>query len=433
MREEFIRLINACAAQVVLACASGDPTTIALAYVAVLVGHLPKLIARLQSSSVPRNRVLASVLPATKHSPWSFIKRSMNFQTYMSYVGLTVDCFWELAKKMSSALPHRIADRSTTKPYSLDPADVLGLVMRKLTGFVDTRGLCVEFCISSSTVTRGLVDGMRALRDTLAAEPLAAVEWPTLAKMVEYSHLIRDKRTYGKGAKRVGGKFPKGLPALPFGWIDGTVLPIDAPSDPAVRSLYFSGKHECCCVNNIFVFAPDGTIIYCITNQPGSFHDMNLSRGLIQAMLDCEEMKAKGHKRGYCLLGDTGFRSDASARVIATVRKEPSIPSDVGFSAMTAAEQAEELQRRQADKWISAHRSAIEWCFASLKCGFQRLRYPLPRDAEQRGALLDIIVGLHNYRIRHGGHPFQLATVYKPLLLQQQMEEVTAAEIGGAP
>jgi len=72
------------------------------------------------------------------------------------------------------------------------------------------------------------------------------------------------------------------------------------------QNAYFNGHRKGCTINNVIVFAPDGTIIFTKFNCPGSYHDMRL----------CDELIMDGLRNrtpdGYNLLADNGFDYTAS-------------------------------------------------------------------------------------------------------------------------
>jgi hypothetical protein len=209
--------------------------------------------------------------------------------------------------------------------------------------------------------------------------------------------------------------WPLGFDSVPFGWIDGTVLPIPKPTDPIVQRLYYSGKHKMHCVNNVMVFVPDGTIVWYSLNHPGAQHDYTISRRLLD-----ERLLGPSTPPLYGLLADVGFRSQYAERAFITVRKAGELPRRVGPK-----------QSKVIDRWMFKHRIAVEWAFATLKNGFQRLRYPLPRDPFERKSILEVIVWLHNFRLRFGGVRNQLRTVYAPVIAQQARDRDLVVELGG--
>jgi hypothetical protein len=61
---------------------------------------------------------------------------------------------------------------------------------------------------------------------------------------------------------------------------------IQAPTNELVQSQFYNGWTHGHYVSNVFVFAPDGKIICCVINAPGSFHDSTVSEYGIYDKLD---------------------------------------------------------------------------------------------------------------------------------------------------
>jgi len=58
---------------------------------------------------------------------------------------------------------------------------------------------------------------------------------------------------------------------------DGLKLIFEAAGDAIIQNMYYNGWLHCHCMTNLFLFAPDGTIIACILNVPSSIHDYTLA------------------------------------------------------------------------------------------------------------------------------------------------------------
>jgi len=58
-----------------------------------------------------------------------------------------------------------------------------------------------------------------------------------------------------------------------IGFMDGVSLNCECTSEPVVQNSMYSGYHSDTMVNNLFAYAPDGRVIFCAINFPGSWHD----------------------------------------------------------------------------------------------------------------------------------------------------------------
>ena len=57
-----------------------------------------------------------------------------------------------------------------------------------------------------------------------------------------------------------------------IGFMDGVSLTSECTSEPLVQNSMYSGYHSDTMVNNLFAYAPDGKVIFCAINFPGSWH-----------------------------------------------------------------------------------------------------------------------------------------------------------------
>ena len=188
---------------------------------------------------------------------------------------------------------------------TFDYVDSIALSLRNLVGVSDITGLQAMFGGGVTTIRNALADGLDALHKALRRCPSALVRWATFQEMVLWSRVIH---SHGTAAEAVG-PCPAWFPWKIFGWVDGTVFPVPRDKVYAVQRLHWSGKHKIHCISCVFVFAPDGRIIWYALNVPGTTHDSVATTDLLNKFL-------KDHERtppGFCLLGDTAFRSKRSA------------------------------------------------------------------------------------------------------------------------
>jgi hypothetical protein len=85
-----------------------------------------------------------------------------------------------------------------------------------------------------------------------------------------------------------------------IGFVDGLSIPVQCSSDPKEQSAHYNGYSDDTTINNVFAFAPTGKIIYAWINFPGSWHDAQVCRTLIDKVIRCIGP--------YALCVDQGFR-----------------------------------------------------------------------------------------------------------------------------
>lgn len=358
------------------------------------------------SRPVLKPRLSRASLLLPKASPWRQLLHEGKDADWVAFCAFNRSTFRDIVRAASRALPLRPSGR-VGRPPLLNTVDIVGITLRYLCTRSNFLELETTFGVTASVVTRALHSGLDALSTVLPTMPDAGVYWPSPAMMEEYARVIRD---VGEDAR----KPPDGL--YPFGFLDGCALAIEAPPMRARETLYYNGWHHCACVNNIFVFAPDGCIIYALPNCPGSYHDSRCALPLLFTIVDNPAL----FPAPFCLLADSGFRSTTYASRIAT----PLVNGDV------LPADPEELARVKArHKFIVFRRQAVEWGMRGLQYGFPRLRNRLPHSAALRGRILRIIIHLFNLRARRVGKN-EIKSVYlDPFLAAAEADHTPAPDI----
>jgi len=286
----------------------------------------------------------------------------------------------------------------------LDYKGVTALVLHWLACSVAQIDLQISFGLTPGACSEMLQRGRVALLAAFQKLPAAAVVWPSPEKMAENAERIM----YGTR------EWPT-LRAIPFGFVDGTVVRIARPAHEVLQRAFHSGKHSFHCVNNVFVFDPDGCIIWAAINHPGSWHDFKVSADLQSLLADPAQTPP-----GFGLIADIGFRSKSTKPMFITIHtqacKRPTHPVLLEDAI-------------RADWWIAYKRQAVELGQRAFKSVSVKLRTLLPGDAGERANLLLMLVHLHNYRTRTvGGN--QIKTVYQETLDARNRAE-DAMEVTG--
>jgi hypothetical protein len=155
-----------------------------------------------------------------------------------------------------------------------------------------------------------------------------------------------------------------------FGVVDGSRLAITSPGDPYKQSAYYNGVVSACNVNNVFVTAPTGRIIWYKVNTPGSWHDIKVSTELNETLED--HTRTPPNMR---LFADSGF-THPKKKYIIPVHGSTSKFNDV----------------------ITALRQSAEWSNRSLFF-WSRLKTQLPSDDDKgRTMILKLAIFLTNFR-----------------------------------
>ena len=70
------------------------------------------------------------------------------------------------------------------------------------------------------------------------------------------------------------------------GFVDGCSMKIQCSSRTDIQNAYYDGFTCDTCVNNVFLFSPEGKVLYAAYNYPGSWHDSAVAKDLIHTVLN---------------------------------------------------------------------------------------------------------------------------------------------------
>jgi len=204
----------------------------------------------------------------------------------------------------------------------------------------------------------------------LADDPVARIAWPGENKMRRLAASVNQRHPL------LGGL---------FGFVDGHKLPVNTSQEHEVENATYNGWDHSHCISNVFCFAADGTIAYCVLNAPGSWHDSAVAQALYTVIADRTPAD-------LYVAADTAFPVGAAVRgcLRTPLKKGTRLPQDPAARARAIA----------FDTQLVSARQAAEWGMRALQSGFQILRRPLPFDAARRFKLLNTIVRLHQVRVR---------------------------------
>jgi hypothetical protein len=66
-----------------------------------------------------------------------------------------------------------------------------------------------------------------------------------------------------------------------IGFMDDVSLTSECASEPVVQNSMYSGHHSETMVKNLFVYAPDGKVIFCAITFPGSWHNGSITANIL--------------------------------------------------------------------------------------------------------------------------------------------------------
>jgi len=281
---------------------------------------------------------------------------------------MTKEAVHLLYRRLEPVIP-RPNPRGRGRPRRLNRETSLVLTLYWLHSTTVTRDLALIFGCPPNTVLRYIHFWLRHLSVQLPNIPEAAVMWPSPSRIHFYASLI--DKNYPNIGDDFGGKFS-------FAFMDGCNFPIQNHGDLNLQNNYYNGAYAGAKVGNLFIWAPDGTIIYAKLNCPGTMADGQIAS-------DAYARIEGDVPDGYAVLADTAFPS-LGGKVLRPLKIS---------EALTASPKSQTLSRI-----VSGMRVPCEWGNRGLQACFPRLRLPLPVNNELRSQIITTCVLLCNFRTR---------------------------------
>lgn len=329
-------------------------------------------------------------------SPWAQVYAQANDQAFLDLMGFTVKEFEFLRSVFEPKLHEHRATKgrqngrrpynrtSKLRPNELDGKDSLALALHWIHCIAEQKILGLVFGILQPTVSRILWEALEVLDVLLVTVDDARIVWPDAAKKEEFRDLIVARQ-------------PLLAEHNPFLFMDGLNLPIPDPTDEDKQRAYYNGWLHGCFVSNVIVWGPDGTMAWFGYNMPGSWHDVSVSRAVLDKLLEEEKHK---------MIADSAW----SFKKNAVLASKFLVPLKSGALDKIHDE-------RVARKMLALHkavvsiRQAAEWGMRDFQSFARRLTVPLPTDSRRRAVLLRVAARLFNFRVRRVGIS-QIRTVY---------------------
>ena len=211
---------------------------------------------------------------------------------------------------------------------------------------------------------------MQILVVILEADPKSEVSMPDAAKIALFKEAITAKHSLFVDCCCM---------------VDGLKLYLQQVGDSIIQSRFYNGWKHDHYVTNIFAFAPNGSIITCTLNAPGTWHDSTLAHwGYMYSKLQ----KCWEDHRGKVLM-DSVFASNMYEFII---QSSQNVPVTEGHQAMLLGQQATSCQQ------------AAEWGIRGLQGSFPRLRDRIVYEENgERAIILKFITLLYSYRVQTVG------------------------------
>jgi len=329
-----------------------------------------------------RTRSLPRIsLPNPCQSPWNIAYHSKSKRALITLTGLNHKAFDKLHREFAplffSMTPYSedgsIHNLNTTerrgRPRKISSHACLGLVL------MWTRTTCQYWVLSGSFGLVGsccglwLRFGKRILLSVLSAREDCQIKLPSADMVYCYRDAICNRYPALSNAALVG---------------DGLKILLQKAGDPQTQEAFYNGWKSGHYITNLFVFAPDGTIVMSMINCPGSMHDSELAASGSPSIYTKIDMLYEAH--GVKCVMDSAF---------ANANKESIIKSKKRETIASTAESTEEFEELMAALSV---RQAAEWGMRALQGAFGRLKAVWPyEEKDERYWGLSVITLLYNY------------------------------------
>ncbi|KAF5328474.1 hypothetical protein D9758_018603 [Tetrapyrgos nigripes] len=310
-------------------------------------------------------------------TPWQVLYEGRNDRAFITMMGLNVAVFqrildsgFERYWNENTITRQDVPAASEPRVYrrSLDAAGALGLLLHYLNSTMRDVSLMQIFALIPTTVSRYLNFGRSILLMTLRRMVEACIHFPEGDEFVELESLIVARHPLLTGA---------------FGSIDGLKLPVQTSSDEEIENATYNGWLHEHYISNVLCFSPEGVIIACRLNAPGSWHDSRVAHSIYNKLLTRTP-------EGYYLIADTAFprgTDQIAGRIRAPIKEGTRLPADP----------IEHSNLMLVNQQLLSFCQTAEWGMRSIQGSFGRLRIPLDvNDDAGRADLLELCFRLHN-------------------------------------
>jgi hypothetical protein len=191
-----------------------------------------------------------------------------------------------------------------------------------------------------------------------------------------------------------------------FGVIDGTHFPMHRPLNKLKENAHYNGYYAMHCTKGVFIFSPEGKIIWAFYNVKGCESDSGIC--WVGGLYD----KLKNLTAPDCLVADSAFRGTGALK---NKFLKSSCPNE-GAPEDTIDAEEERKQLETENNWeilgsITQARQPSEWGMRGIKSSFPRVTRKMPVDDSKRKLIFDDIFHLINFRTEAVGLN-EIRTVY---------------------
>lgn len=273
--------------------------------------------------------------------------------------------------------------RKARRPRSMTALQCLVIVLAWGRTRGSTMVLSMIFGVTSSVCSLFIRFGRRLLLRSLKKDANASIRMPNQQEISAFQNAFMSRYSTLKDVYAVA---------------DGLKLYLESSSECTMQNMFYNGWTHDHYVSNIFVLAPNGCVIACALNAPGSMHDSSIAEwGNVYTKLEDSHIKYGG----ICVVDSAFCRGQYP--FLNKSSQDPFIDS----------ENAEDVIRYQQ---ATSARQASEWGMRALQGSFPRLKdRMIYEERGERKLILVSMVRLFNIRARLVGIN-QIQSVYMPHL-----------------
>jgi hypothetical protein len=177
-----------------------------------------------------------------------------------------------------------------------------------------------------------------------------------------------------------------------FGAMDGLKIYLESTKDESTQNMFYNGWKCDHYISNLFLFVPNGKIVACYFNAPGSVHDSTMAR--ISGIY--EKIDEVYDKTGGRVVGDSAF-TGASTSILRSGQRRI---QDDGRPTTKMTRDATSI------------RQLSEWGMRALQGSFPRIKDRIPYEERgERKFLIQLVILMNNFRAATMGFN-QIQTVY---------------------
>lgn len=219
---------------------------------------------------------LCDIVPAEK-SAWVHIRVHGSDNGWVAMTGMTRLCVNELFK--FAIEPHLPDLAQGGRPTRLLHLDYLCMFLYFMHTRSELNTIAFIFGCSLTTCNRQIKTKMGLVLRHLPRHPEAAISWPTNEQFQRFSDMIRNK----VNKCQMEFDFSDGNP---FAIVDGCDLHVKHATDLIEHDLNYNAKTGYPKVGNLFVWSPEGKVIYAYINAHGRMHDGEMALDLYDILLN---------------------------------------------------------------------------------------------------------------------------------------------------